>query len=344
MTKPEQYPVVDVHAHVVPSQLVDKVQAHQEDLPNVHARWEDGRLHVGLPRPGGLGTPRPVRPGLLDVEGAASRMGEQGIDLSLISIWPDLLGSTLSPGESAVWARCVNEALLEVVQGEPRFEGLAAVPVQSPDPAKDLAKVIEDGFVGVEIGTAAYGEELDSPKLVEFWEAAHELGVTIFMHPMFMGGDQRLQDGLAYGLANSIGRVNDTTVAVARLLLAGIPERYGNAKIIVAHGGGTIPYLVGRLQNVHDIHPEETADPVASFKRLAFDSLVFAGPTLKYLVEVAGPSNVLLGSDHPFDNGDPNARRLIESTIEDDEMRERILRGNAEELFGLASRRREGKR
>jgi aminocarboxymuconate-semialdehyde decarboxylase len=339
MTPPEPNPVVDVHAHVVPAQLVDKVHARQDELPNVHAHWDDGRLHLGLPRPGGLGNPRPVRPGLLDVEGAASRMGEQGIDLSLISIWPDLLGLTLAPAESAVWARCVNEALLEVTRDEPRFEGLAAVPVQSPDPAGDLAKVIEDGFVGIEIGTAAYGEELDSPKLVEFWEAAHELGITIFMHPMFMGGDQRLQDGLAYGLANSIGRVNDTTVAVARLLLAGIPERFENARIVVAHGGGTIPYLVGRLQNVHDIHPEETADPVANFRRLAFDSLVFSESTLRYLVEVAGPSNVLLGSDHPFDNGDPNVRRLIETAIEDEETRERILRGNAEALFDLARRR-----
>jgi aminocarboxymuconate-semialdehyde decarboxylase len=325
--------VVDVHAHVVPRGLIDIIRAQQDKLPSVIARESDGRVLLGLPRPGGLGEPRPVLPALLDVDAAATRMTEQGIDLALVSIWPDLIGATLPPEESSVWARCVNEALIEVIRAQPRFEGLAVAPPQAPEPAEELSRALEEGFLGVEIGTTAYGEELDSPKLSEFWAAADELGAVIFLHPMYMGGDPRLQDGLAYGLANSIGRVNDTTVAVARLLLSGIPERFQGAKIIVAHGGGTIPYLVGRLLNVHEIHPEETANPMESFKRLSFDSLVFGADTLRYLVEVAGADSVVLGSDHPFANGDPNVRKLIESALADKDVRELVLRGNAQRFL-----------
>lgn len=325
--------VIDVHAHLVPPSLADKVAAHASSLPSVEARSEGGVLHLGLPRPGELGTARPVLPDLLDVEAAVARLDEQGVHLALVSIWPDLLGSTLPPEEAVVWTRCVNEALLEVSSAQECFRPLAAFPVQAPDPGQEMERIRDMGFAGIEIGTRADGQELDSPSLQGFWEAADQMAMPLFIHPMYMGGDPRLADGLRYGLANSIGRMNDTTVAVARLLLAGIPQRHPRATIVVAHGGGTIPFLVGRLRNVHEIHPDETHDPVEGFRRLCFDSLVFEPETLRYLLTMAGPEKVLLGSDYPFPNGDSKVRRLIESTLADeDELRE-VLGGNAERIF-----------
>ena len=217
-----QHDVIDVHAHVVPPSLVDRIRAMATSLPSVRlSQTDDGRTLIGLPRSAALGAPRPPIPGLLDVKSAMTRMDDQGIDLAIISIWPDLLGSLLPPAESVAWAACINDSLMEVVDGQDRLRALACVPLQSDQPAAEVERAKMLGFVGVEIGTRVLEHELDSDHLNQFWNACAELAMPVFIHPLFYGGDPQLADNKPYGLANSIGRMNDTTIAISELPAGG---------------------------------------------------------------------------------------------------------------------------
>lgn len=330
-----EHNVIDVHAHVVPPSLPDRIRSHAESLPSVKlSKTPDGRPLIALPRSAELGVARPPIPGLLDLELALSRMDVQGIDVAIISIWPDLLGSLLPPDESVVWATCVNDALIEVTEAQDRFRALATIPLQSDHAAAEVDRARELGFIGVEIGTRALGHELDSEHLNQFWEAAARLHMPVFVHPLFYGGDARLADNKPYGLANSIGRMNDTTIAISKLLLAGVPVKYPELQIIVAHGGGAVPYLLGRIGNVHTLNPEYS-DPYDGFAHLHFDSLVFDPKVLEYLIARAGGDHVLLGSDHPFANGDLEPTKIVSRADVDDKTRALVLGGNARRVFRI---------
>lgn len=313
--------VIDVHAHVVPPGLVGRVRTMSESLPSVTlSQTDDGRTLIALPRSVALGAPRPPIPGLLDMKSTVTCMDDQGIDLAIVSIWPDLLGSLLPSDESVAWAACVNDSLLEVVDGQDRLRALACVPLQSDQPAAEVERAKMLGFVGVEIGTRVLEHELDSDHLDQFWHACAELAMPVFIHPLFYGGDPRLADNKPYGLANSIGRMNDTTIAISRLLLAGVPLKHPGLQLIVAHGGGAVPYLIGRIGNVHTLNPEY-ADPYAGFSHLHFDSVIFDAEILEYLIAKAGRTHVLLGSDYPFANGDPHPTKIVTDARVDEETR-----------------------
>jgi aminocarboxymuconate-semialdehyde decarboxylase len=330
-----QQQVIDVHTHVVPPALPERIRARAQSLPSVEvSETADGRPLIALPRSASLGAARPPIPGLLDLESGVSRMDQQGVDIAIISIWPDLLGTSLPPDESVAWAACVNDALIEVADNNDRLRALATIPLQSDRAVAEMERAKALGFVGIEIGTRALAYELDSERLEPFWAAAARLQLPVFVHPLYYGGDERLADQRAFGLANGIGRVNDTTIAISRVLLAGIPIRHSGLEIIVAHGGGAIPYLLGRLGNIHALNAD-TADPYAGFSRLHFDSILFDPQILAYLIAKAGNDHVMLGSDHPFPNGDSEPRAIVTNATEDAHARDLVLGGNACRIFGL---------
>lgn len=117
-------------------------------------------------------------------------------------------------------------------------------------------------------------------------------------------------------------------------LLAGVPLNHPGLQLIVAHGGGAVPYLIGRIGNVHTLNPEY-ADPYDGFSHLHFDSVIFDRETLEYLIAKAGPRHVLLGSDYPFANGDPQPTKIVTDARVDEEARGLVLGGNASRIFGL---------
>jgi aminocarboxymuconate-semialdehyde decarboxylase len=270
----------------------------------------------------------------LDLAAAVARLGTEGIDIALVSPWVDLLGAGLNPDVSKSWARFFNESMLEATAGEPRLIPLAAIPAQSPKAGEEMEWARSAGFVGGSIGTTAVDSEFDDKAFEPMWEAANDLQFPLFMHPSFHGKDARLADGRTYGVANSVGRANDTTITLSRLVLAGVLHRYPKLAIVAAHGGGALPYLVGRLNKVRELNPD-VLDPYVAYRRLYFDSVVLDRDTLRFLAATAGVSQVMLGSDYPFPNGDPFARKLITSAQFSPEEESAILGGNAERVFRL---------
>ncbi len=318
----------DVHAHVAPPGLIDELAAGRIRFPHVEVRQRRGRVTVAF----GDGPPtRPLAPGLTEPGPRTAWLDEQGIDRQVVGGWLDIFGYELPAAEGADWAVALTEAIAGLAAADTRLIPLAVVPLQDPErAAAALHERPAARCPGVMIATRAGGRELDDPALTPFWEAADAAGAVVYLHPG-AGATLRYAD---FGLVNGLARIEDSTVTLARLLYAGVPARYPGARIVVAHGGGALPYVLGRLIRNHVIDPGGTADPVESFARLYFDSVVFDPGVLEFLVAKAGPDRVLLGSDYPFPIGDPSPRAVVERAALPEGHRDQILGGNAERLFG----------
>lgn len=320
---------VDVHAHAVPAELIGDLAAGRVRFPHI-AVERSGHGHA-LSFCGGPPT-RPVAAGLTDAALRDAWLTKQRIDRQVVGGWLDIFGYELPAGEGADWALALTEGLVALAADDPRLTPLGTVPLQDPQRA---AAAIADmtGLPGVMIATRAGDRELDDPALTPFWEAADEAGALVYVHPGF-AGSARYSD---FGLLNGLARVEDGTVTLARLLYAGVPARYPRARIVAAHGGGALPYVLGRLARNHAINASSTADPVESFARLYFDSVVFDPAVLTFLVSKAGQDRVLLGSDYPFPIGDLAPRDVVERAALRDAARAGILGGNAVRLLLEAS-------
>lgn len=323
--------VIDVHAHYLPSLVLERFASARSAFPDVNLiNGEAGpRFVFGNEEP-----TRPVAAKLMDLAARKEWMDLRGIDHQLVGGWLDSFGYELPPEQGAAWSRYLNRCLQDSLVGEPRFTPLATVPLQDGALAAHvLQEAWDQGFGGVMIGTLPKGQGgvLDSPELDPFWEKADSLGAAIFLHPMFLCGEPRLSD---YDLVNALGRIADTSIAVARLLYSGHLLKYPSMKVVLAHGGAALPFALGRLARNHVISAGKYADPRKGFEALYFDSVVFDHDALAFLVERAGDERVLLGSDAPFPIGDLDPRKVVEEgSYLGDTARRRILGGNATKIF-----------
>jgi aminocarboxymuconate-semialdehyde decarboxylase len=325
---------IDIHAHFVPKLALARLETEGAKFPHVKVIRETGKL----PRfqfPGAEPT-RPVNPRLLDLADRRSWMDKAGIDHQILGLWTDLEGYELEAAEGAAWSRFLNDCMWEELRGEPRFTPLASVPLQDGKLAAEvLTDALDRGFAGAMIGTLPHGAsgKLDDPALDPFWAAASTRGAGIFLHPMFLCGDTRLDD---HELVNAIGRVAETSIAVSRLLFSGHLLTFPGVKLVISHGGAALPYALGRLARNHAF-AGTTQDPVKGFEALYFDTCVFDADTLEFLAHKASAERLMLGSDTPFNIGDPVPRQVIEAARLTDAERRSMLGRTAQQVFRLRS-------
>ena len=320
---------IDAHGHVVAPELVEVAAERTKGLvvpdeagAGVAFKVGDKELSHRMP------------PAILDVPGRTQWMDDQGIDIQIVGTWSQLYGYHLDPDDAVAWVELMNDTLISALDGyTDRMKPLVALPLQAPDASAEVIHGARaKGFVGAVIGTGVGPVTFDDPSLDPVWGAAAEVGLPLFMHPEACANDPRLRD---YGLVNAVGRGCDTTIACSRMLMSGTLDRFPELKLLVAHGGGTLPYLLGRLQRNHAINPTTTADPTAAYSRLYFDTVVFTPAVLEFLVTVTSVDRVLCGSDNPFPIEDPNPTSVIELSNLGDLAKQAILHDNAVKLFGL---------
>jgi aminocarboxymuconate-semialdehyde decarboxylase len=321
--------IIDAHSHFTPHAVIDQLQRSPGSFPHVDLRdFGDGRF--GFLFPDSQPT-RPMPPRLWDIAAAHEWLDAQAIDMHVVGAWSDLFGYTLPADEGARWCRFLNEATLSALDGADRFHPLACVPIQSgAHAARELEAAHSMGYRGLTIGTFAPGVDLDHPDLDQLWSTAARLRTPIVLHPLYLYGESRLA---AYDLPNAIGRLNDTAIAVSRMLYAGVFIAHADLQVLVVHGGGGVPYALGRLFRNFELHRDELADPRAGFARLHFDSVVYDPAPLQYLVDLAGADHVMLGSDYPFPVMDPRPQAVIRAAGFDAATTQAILGDNARRFF-----------
>jgi aminocarboxymuconate-semialdehyde decarboxylase len=323
--------IIDTHAHFVPPSLLEDVKTQRRLFPSLKTREENGQLCFSF---AGAEMTRPVMPLLSDIEKRRAWMAAQAIDRQVVGGWLDSFGYELPAAEGADWSRFYNEHLIEGVKALPTMVPLATVPMQSGAlAARVLEEALDMGFHGAMIGTQPKGAGgmLDDPDLTPFWEAAHSRGATLFVHPVYGCDDDRLR---AYGLVNAIGRITDTSIAIARLLYSGHLLKYSGARLVLAHGGAALPFVLGRLKRSHAALPAPT-DPAEGFGRLYFDTIVFDPQALGFLRTMAGNDKLVLGSDYPFPIGDWEPLKIIDALGLGQGERSAIVGATAARLFNI---------
>src|SRR5215468_2861078 len=261
--------IVDCHAHLVPPDLLAAIRNDAVRFPNVRQSEDGGSLAFAFA--GGKPT-RPVSKALSDIPARLAWMDREGIDRQVVGGWVDMFGYELPPAEGESWSRLINEALLATAKGEPRLVPLATVPLQDGARAAAVLKdAVSAGAPGVMIGTLPRG-------------IGSVLDAVVHIHPSFDAGDVRVND---YRLANAVGRISDTIVAVARLLCSGHVTRYANARIVAPMGAAGLPFLLGRLTRNAEITPG-VADPVEAIGRLYVDTILHDARVLQFVIAMLG--------------------------------------------------------
>jgi aminocarboxymuconate-semialdehyde decarboxylase len=322
--------IIDCHGHLVPPSLINAIRQKAGSFPSIRV-IEDG-ASVGFSFAGGKPT-RPVSKPLSDIDARFAWMNSQGIERQVVGTWLDMIAYEVPIAEGTRWSALINEHL--AAAGD-RFVPLASVPLQDGAAAAGvLREAHAGGFKGAMIGTQpkGVGGVLDDPTLEPFWKAADDLGSVIFIHPVFECGDNRVHD---YGMANAIGRITDTLIAVSRLIYAGHVTRHRNARIVVGIGGCALPFALGRMRRNYSLDRDKLGDPDAALKQLYYDTLLHDPRALRYLADVVGTERLMMGSDMPFPIGDPEPLKVVSAAGFSDAERTEINGGLARRLFGLS--------
>ncbi len=321
---------IDCHAHIVPQSLMDTIRQKAGDYPSLNII--DGGASFGFQFCGGKAT-RPVMKPLGDPAARLKWMDEQNIARQACGGWLDMFGYEMPIEEGARWSRLINTHIAAIAKDNDRFIGLATVPLQHGATASDVLKEAHAaGMKGAMIGTQpkGIGGVLDDPDLDPFWQTAHELGLAIFIHPVFESGDNRVHD---YGMANAVGRVTDTLIAVSRLIYSGHVLKYSNAKIIIGIGGAALPFVIGRLRRNYSLDKDNLADPDASLAALYYDTIVQDPAVLRFLADKVGAGRLMMGSDYPFPIGDFEPMKVVADAGFSDAEAKSMNGGLAETIF-----------
>jgi len=330
--------IVDVHLHFL-SPLAIEAARKAPDRHGVRVLDDGGRPRLQL---GSESPTRPLLEALYTLDRHLAFLPGQGIDAAVFGPLMDVAGYSLPPAQAAAWSRAQNEGLAATLaEAGGRHAGLATVPLQAPALAAEELRVAVTrlGLRGAMVDPNALGRPLGDPAFDPFWATAAELAAPVMLHPFLLEAVERF--GRHY-LHNLVGYPFETTLAAGSLILGGTLDRFSALEVVLVHGGGFLPYHVGRFDRAHATRPEARADgaalPSSYLRRFHYDSLVQSAPALAYLARVVGDDRVLLGSDHPFWLGDPEPLRAVREARLTADAQAAILGGNAVRLFRLGRR------
>lgn len=325
--------VIDVHTHMLCDAWLAMLKGHggphydvRQVIGGQQAVHRDGAPFMTL------------TPAMFDYALRIRDMDAAGVDVAVVSLTsPNVYWGTAE--QSLAAAQVVNDDMAGGQRAYPsRIRWFCSLPWQHPELARaELARACDLGAVGVMVLANIAGQHLTDPLFAPTWGEIEKRGLPVLVHPTAPPGLGEMAM-TAYNLVASVGFVFDTTLAVTRMIFDGFLDRYPALKVIAAHGGGTLPYVSGRLDICHANMPacrEKISDPPSTYlRRIYYDAVVHTPDSLALCMAVGGADRVLYGSDYPHNIGDMKGCLARVDALPPDQRR--AVRGeNAKRIFGL---------
>jgi aminocarboxymuconate-semialdehyde decarboxylase len=324
--------IVDFHTHYIPETIAnfhaDGCTGLVIETPTCGQMYEGGKHY------------RTIDERCWDAARRIADMDERGIGMQVISPIPVTNSYASAVKDGKEFARLHNDGIAEVVRERPdRFAGLGAIPLQDVDAAcRELHYIRKDlRLLGVEIGTTAAGRELDDPALIPFWEQCNELRTIVFIHPETAPGFERHRN--IVGFIAAAAYPSENGIIASKLLLGNYLTRFPNVKIVLSHGGGTLPWLLPRIDRFWETSPpgktvraKLDVRPSLEARKFYVDTLVFDRDNLELVAKRFGNDHLMVGSDYPFGVMEDPPGAILKDVAFDAATSDAIRHGNYERL------------
>ncbi|WP_246206580.1 amidohydrolase family protein [Virgibacillus ihumii] len=326
---------VDFHTHVISEEFLNLAEKYGEDRWPVLEKTCDCGANIMI-----AGKKfREITDHTWNPEQRIKDMDKEGIDVQVLSPIPVTFSYWSEPEQGLEMARFQNDFIASVVDEYPhRFAGLGTVPLQDVDLAiKEMDRAIHElGLKGIELGSNVNGNNLDDPSLRKFFQYADKWEVPLFIHPWATMGRERMP---RHNFMYMVGMPSETALAAGSIIMSGMLDEYPNLKICFAHGGGSLPYLLPRMDKGWNVWPQirKTEHPPSHYaKQFYYDTLVYDTQNLQYMLDRFGANRIMVGTDYPFLLREAPAGDIVErlTTLNEDD--KNSIRGlNALEFLNL---------
>ncbi|MEH2473967.1 aminocarboxymuconate-semialdehyde decarboxylase [Nitrobacteraceae bacterium AZCC 2161] len=328
-------PIIDMHTHAISKRVEPLVAGHYDPMDNPYrrdmspeSRDTDAEQSKLLPRL------------MLDVAARREMMQRMGVDFQVIAPAPAQQHYWADEELQVALSRVQNEDVAALVaEDAAHFAGMGTLPMRFPARAiEEAVHAVEQlGMRGFQIDTRVEDLELSDATFDPLYARLAKLRVPLFVHPLGFSHGQRLGD---FFMVNSLGQPVEEAIAISHFIMGGVLDRHPDLDVVIAHGGGFLPFYAGRMDHAWKVRPEVrrlTAEaPSTYLKRLWFDTCVFSSDLIDVLVGMAGADRVMMGSDYPFDMGDEDPVGRVNKTNLSDADKQKLLFGNAGRLFRIA--------
>jgi len=331
------YKKIDIHTHIMPEHIPDWFSKfgygdfiHLEHHKPCCARMIKGDKFF-----------REVEENCWSADVRTKEMDMTEVGVQVLSTIPVLFNYWAKPEHGLETSRFFNDHMAKCVDHHPtRFIGLGTVPMQDIDTAiREMERCVKElKMPGLEIGSNINKKNLGDAEFEPFWQAAEELGCAIFVHPWEMMGEE---DITKYWLPWLVGMPAETARAISSMIFAGVLERHPKLRVAFAHGGGSFPFTIGRIEHGFNVRPDLCAidnkvNPREYLGKFWIDALTHDDKALQYVVDVMGEDKVCMGSDYPFPLGEHHPGKLIESmNAFSQQVKDKLLYDNALQWLGI---------
>ena len=326
---------IDIHTHILP-----------KDIPNFKERFGyGGFIHLDHHKPCCARMMkddhffREVEDNCWSAEARMKECDHQHVDVQVLSTVPVMFSYWAKPKDAIEVSMFLNDHIAGIVSDYPkRFIGLGTLPMQDPDLAiQELRRCKEIGLIGIQIGTHVNDWNLSAPEIFRVFESCQDLDMCVFIHPWDMMGADSLQE---YWLPWLVSMPAESSRAICHLIFGGVFEKLPKLRVAIAHGGGSFPATLGRVEHGFNVRPDlvakdNTINPRDYMGKFWLDSLVHDPLMLDYVVNLVGENRVALGTDYPFPLGELEPGELINGTNYSENKKGNLLHGSALEWMNL---------